>query len=91
MKDWKILRCHREHSGSYYEMPSLVNHGRQSGQGSHAVSKVFKKYWISKLFFKTFKKYGICPKCKYGILAKMYWKSLEILNGKVINIWAELY
>jgi len=38
-----------------------------SYQGSHAVLKVLKKYLISKLVFKTLKKYWNLPKYALGI------------------------
>jgi len=41
-------------------------------QGSDAVLKVLKKCWISKLDFKTLKKYWIWPKCALGI--EKVWK-----------------
>jgi len=39
---------------------------------SHAV---LKKYWISKLVFKTLKKYLIVPKCTLGI--ERIWKLIK--------------
>jgi len=36
-------------------------------QGSRTVLKVLKKYWISKLVFKTLKKFSIWSKCTLDI------------------------
>jgi len=41
-------------------------------QGSHAVLKVLKKYWISKSVFKTLKKYWNWP--KYAFSIEKVWK-----------------
>jgi len=41
-------------------------------QGSHALLKVLKKYWLVKSVFKTLKKYWIWPKSTQSI--EKVWK-----------------
>jgi len=55
-----------------YRFKAFSKHVSCISQGSHVVLKVLKKYWISKLVFKTLKKYGIWSKCTLGI--EKVWK-----------------